>query len=111
MRNVPPFPPANRFLRQALLGAAFLGLVAMLSLPAARGAGPVGWMPMWLLGMPLAALAALVLADLRPRGRALCRQTLAPSAPRRRARPAQARRRNAPRPGAARRRPGSPAAA
>jgi len=111
MRNVPPSPASNRFLRQGLLGLAFLGLVSMLSLPAARGAGPVGWMPMWLLGMPLAALAALAVADLRPRAPALRPQAVAPSAPRRRARPAQARRRNAPRPGAARRRPGSPAAA
>ena len=46
MRNVPPSPAANRFLRQGLLGLAFLGLVSMLSLPAARGAGPVGWMPL-----------------------------------------------------------------
>src|SRR5690606_17377803 len=61
--------PESRFLRQALAGAAFLGLVALASLPAARGAGPIGWMPLWLPGLPLVALAALALADLRERAR------------------------------------------
>ncbi|HZW19455.1 MAG TPA: hypothetical protein VFF71_11675 [Luteimonas sp.] len=43
-----------------LLGALFLGAIALLSLPAARAAnGALGWMPLWLLGMPLASLAAL----------------------------------------------------
>lgn len=47
---------------QCLVGALFLGLVAMLSLPSARGdnAG-FGMVPLWLLGMPLAALLALYL--------------------------------------------------
>ena len=100
--------PDTRFLRQALIGAAFLGLVAIVSLPAARGAGPVGWMPLWLVGMPLAALAALALADLR--GRVPQATTASPSAARRRARPAQARRRTALRPASFRRRAAAPAA-
>ena len=111
MHNLPPSPNANRHLRQGLLGLAFLGLVAMLSLPAARGAGPVGWMPMWLLGMPLAAFAALALAERFTRaGTRAAAAPVAAAASRRRARPAQARRR-APRRGAAGRRPGAPAAA
>jgi len=98
----PSSSPESRFLRQALAGAAFLGLVALVSLPAARGAGPIGWMPLWLPGLPLVTLAALMLADLRER-----RQEPAPRAPatmRRRARPAQARRRAAGRAGPVRRR-------
>ncbi|MGY0560428.1 hypothetical protein ACW7G2_06900 [Luteimonas sp. A277] len=71
MRNATSQCPADiissRFLRQALLGAAFLGLIAMASLPAARGAGPIGWVPLWLLGMPLSALGALALADIAAR--------------------------------------------
>src|SRR3546814_19748100 len=40
-----------------LLGALFLGVVAMLSLPAARAdSDAFGWLPLWLLGMPLASL-------------------------------------------------------
>lgn len=101
--------PEYRFLCQALVGVAFLGLVAIASLPAARGAGPVGWMPLWLLGMPLAALAALVLAQRRQR----VPQAAAPARPAaasRRARPVQARRRMAPRPASPRRRAVAPAA-
>ena len=94
--------PESRFLRQALAGAAFLGLVALASLPAARGAGPIGWMPLWLPGLPLVALAALALADLRERAREPAPRPAA--APRRRARPAQARRRGAGRPAPLRRR-------
>ncbi|WP_024891816.1 hypothetical protein [Luteimonas huabeiensis] len=77
-------------LRRWLLGALFLGAVAMLSLPAARSlASPVGAMPLWLIGMPLASLAALAL---RARLRAPPRMT-APSVPsiRRRAATAPAR--------------------
>lgn len=94
--------PETRFLRQVLIGVAFLGLVAIVSLPAARGAGPVGWMPLWLLGMPLAALAALALADLR--GRTPQSAMASQVAARKRARPAQARRRMAVRPASPRRR-------
>jgi len=47
-------------LLQALSGALFLGMIAMLSLPAARADNVfVGWMPLWLVGMPLAALLAV----------------------------------------------------
>jgi predicted lipid-binding transport protein (Tim44 family) len=45
-------------LRGVLLGTLCLGLVAMASLPAARGhSAALGWMPLWLVGMPLIALA------------------------------------------------------
>lgn len=93
----------SRFLRQALAGAAFLGLVALVSLPTARGAGPIGWGPLWLPGMPLVALAALMLADLRERVREPAARG-STAAVRRRARPPQARRRAAARPGPSRRR-------
>ncbi|MCD9033992.1 hypothetical protein LDO32_20000, partial [Luteimonas sp. Y-2-2-4F] len=71
-------------LRRLLLGALFLGAVAMLSLPAARSlASPVGAMPLWLIGMPLASLAALAL---RARLQASPRASAPPAsaAPRRR---------------------------
>jgi len=49
-------------LLQCLLGALFLGAIAMLSLPAARAdSAALGWMPLWLLGMPLASLGALAM--------------------------------------------------
>lgn len=48
-----------------LLGALFLGAVAMLSLPAARADSvALGWMPLWLAGMPLASLCALALTHI-----------------------------------------------
>ena len=54
------------FLEQGLLGAVALALVAMLSLPAARGVSDVfGWMPFWLLALPLSAWVAA--RALRPR--------------------------------------------
>lgn len=53
-------------LEQGLLGAAALGLVAMLSFPAARGIGETfGWLPFWLLALPLAAWATARLLRLR----------------------------------------------
>lgn len=55
-------------LEQALLGAVALALVAMLSLPAARGVSDAfGWMPFWLLALPLSAWG--VARALRQRGR------------------------------------------
>jgi predicted permease len=50
-------------LEQSLLGAAVLALVAMLSLPAARGVSDsFGWLPFWLLALPLSAwMAARIL--------------------------------------------------
>lgn len=54
-RQLPSIP----FLEQALLGAVALALVAMLSLPAARGVSDAfGWMPFWLLALPLSAWGA-----------------------------------------------------
>jgi len=54
-----------------LVGAVFLGAVTVLSLPVARAdSAALGWMPLWILGMPLASLAALAAARLRlPRRR------------------------------------------
>jgi hypothetical protein len=54
---------ADARVRLCLLGAAFLGLVAVSSLPAARAVGAFGWMPLWLIGMPLTSL--LVMSMLR----------------------------------------------
>lgn len=49
-------PPLASLLRRVALA----GLVAVLLLPAARGYSAwLGWMPLWLLGMPLSALWAL----------------------------------------------------
>ncbi|TWT22642.1 hypothetical protein FQY83_06400 [Luteimonas marina] len=61
-RSATPRPTAQadalRTLEHLLLGALFLGAIAMLSLPAARGASAtLGWMPLWLLGLPAASLA------------------------------------------------------
>lgn len=47
-------------IEQALLGLAALAVVAMLSWPAARSIGAVfGWVPFWLLALPLSAWASL----------------------------------------------------
>lgn len=110
MQNTTSRPPVHLALYQALVGIAFLGLVAVVSLPAARGVGPIGWMPMWLLGMPMVALAALGLAGRGQRGPA-GRPAASGPAGRRRARPVPKRHRNAPRPAAVRRHPRAPAAA
>lgn len=49
-------PSSMSLLEQALLGAVALALVAMLSLPAARGLSDTfGWLPFWLLALPLSA--------------------------------------------------------
>lgn len=62
--NLAPFHASP--LEQGLLGAAALGLVAMLSFPAARGIGETfGWLPFWLLALPLAAWATSRLLRLR----------------------------------------------
>lgn len=60
---VSPMPrreaPDPRLVR-ALARLAGLGLVLVLALPAARGHSAwLGWLPLWLLGMPLSALWAL----------------------------------------------------
>lgn len=68
------------FLEQALLGAVALALVAMLSLPAARGVSDVfGWMPFWLLALPLSAwVAARALRQRSHRQRVLPMATVHP---------------------------------
>lgn len=54
-------------LEQCLLGAAGLALIAMLSLPAMRDvSNTFGWLPFWLLALPLTAWA--VARALRQRG-------------------------------------------
>lgn len=51
-------PSSMSLIEQALLGAVALALVAMLSLPAARGVSEaLGWLPFWLLALPLSAWA------------------------------------------------------
>jgi len=78
--------PADPRLATLLRRAALVGLGAVLLLPAARGYSPwLGWMPLWLLGMPLSALWAL-------HGFRLPRRASIAAMPRRRRRP-QARRR------------------
>jgi hypothetical protein len=53
-------------IEQSLLGAVALDLVAMLSLPAARaGSETFGWLPFWLLALPLSAWAVARLLRLR----------------------------------------------
>lgn len=53
-------------IEQSLLGAVALGLVAMLSLPAARSSSEsLGWLPFWLLAFPLSAWAVARLLRLR----------------------------------------------
>lgn len=49
-------------LEQGLLGAVALALVAIMSLPAARGVGAIGWWPLWLTLLPFSAWAALRLS-------------------------------------------------
>ena len=86
-------PRLDRFLRR-LVG---WGVLAVLLLPAARGSSAwLGWMPLWLVGMPLSAWWALHRFAL-PRPTPALRAT----APRRR-RGLQARRRPVARPGLAR---------
>ncbi len=64
----PRQPSSMSLLEQALLGAVALALVAMLSLPAARGVSDAfGWMPFWLLALPLSAW--VVARTLRQRSR------------------------------------------
>jgi len=102
MRNHPN-PSARALLCQGLIALAFLGLVGVATLSGARGGGPVGWLALWLPGMPLLGLAALGLAEVRDSGQEQAARP-APSAGRRRARPAQARRRVRARPAPLRRR-------
>ncbi len=51
-----PAQPALAMVEQAMLGLAVLALVALVSLPAAHGASATfGWLPFWLLALPLSA--------------------------------------------------------
>lgn len=82
---------------QVLLGLLFLAAIALLALPAARGASAsVGLLPLWLPGMPLAGLLALAAARAveahSPRRRSPVTSATPP--PRRRAAMSQARRRS-----------------
>ena len=82
-------PAVDARLGAALRQALVLGAVLVLLLPAARGYNAwLGWMPLWLLGMPISALWALHRFRL-PR---LARAEAVATAPRRR-RGGQARRR------------------
>ena len=46
----------HRYLDSALRQAVILGTLAVLLVPAARGSSDwLGWLPLWLVGMPLAA--------------------------------------------------------
>ena len=48
--------PALSWIEQTLLGALALGLLAMLSFPAARSSGDLlGWLPFWLVALPSSA--------------------------------------------------------
>ncbi|MEZ0469070.1 hypothetical protein [Luteimonas salinilitoris] len=58
--TMPSSPSTLALLAAVLGGALFLGALALLSLPPLRaGAFALGAAPLWLLGMPLASLAAL----------------------------------------------------
>lgn len=78
-RAAGPLPPASTasaagegapaFLAPALLGLLALAAVALLSLPAARGySATLGWMPLWLAGLPASAWLALWLGRRGDRG-------------------------------------------
>ncbi|MDH5821751.1 hypothetical protein QFW77_01910, partial [Luteimonas sp. RD2P54] len=63
--TMPPSPSPAAVLATLLAGALFLGAVALLSLsPLRTGAFALGAAPLWLLGMPLASLAALAVRQL-----------------------------------------------
>lgn len=66
-RHVPRAQPERVQLAAVLGGVVFLALVAISTLPAARGTSAwFGPMPLWLLGMPLASIAALALSRRTP---------------------------------------------
>ncbi|RXQ98744.1 hypothetical protein [Pseudoxanthomonas composti] len=77
-------PQLDRVLRRAVV----LGALAVLLIPAARGHSDwLGWMPLWLLGMPLVAWWALhrfpLPARPRRRSRLQARRRVGPQARRR----------------------------
>lgn len=56
--STPTTASAPSSLEQTLLGLAALAVVALLSFPAMRGASEAfGWLPFWLLALPLSAWA------------------------------------------------------
>lgn len=62
---MPSSSSAPALLAAVLGGALFLGALALVSLPPLRaGAFALGAAPLWLLGMPLASLAALAVRPL-----------------------------------------------
>ncbi|QDW66949.1 hypothetical protein [Luteimonas granuli] len=62
--------PAPDWPARVVLAAMFLAVVAMLSLPQARGASAVlGWLPLWLAGLPASAWLALAAARRRAESR------------------------------------------
>ena len=53
-----PHPSPVSVIEQGLLGATALAMVVLLSLPAARGVSDTfGWLPFWMLALPLTAWA------------------------------------------------------
>lgn len=62
-RSANPPLPVNRMaprLHAALCHGLAVGVTLLILLPAARGSHElIGWLPLWLLGMPLSALAML----------------------------------------------------
>ncbi len=62
-RSAIPALPADRLfprLQSALWHCLAAGATLLVLLPAARGTHElIGWLPLWLLGMPLSALAVL----------------------------------------------------
>lgn len=70
--STPTTASAPSFFEQTSLALAALAVVALLSFPAARGASDAfGWLPFWLLALPLSAWAtALALRVRAARGRA-----------------------------------------
>ncbi len=85
-------PGLDRAVKQAVL----IGLIVVLALPTARGYSAwLGWMPLWLLGMPLTAWwtlhrfrlpqrsAAVAIHPVRRRPRAQARRRFQPAAPHR----------------------------
>jgi hypothetical protein len=63
LRHRPRQAIAANPLHRLPLALAFIGLVALASLPDARGASPVlGWLPLWLVGLPLSSWLVLAAA-------------------------------------------------
>ncbi|MEN1956031.1 hypothetical protein WCE34_08040 [Luteimonas sp. MJ204] len=59
-------PAGPDWVARGVLALMFLALVAMLSLPQARGdSASFGWVPLWLAGLPVTAWLALAVARRR----------------------------------------------